>query len=114
MILLLVACHGPETDDSVSSCVPGAVPESYVVTRTPNPDPPEAGADTDWTVSFTDQDGCPIQDLQVSHDRMFHQILISEDLSSFQHIHPEDFGDITVDQIKAATWTLSVTLGTKS
>lgn len=50
----------------------------------------------------TDRQGMPAKELTVSHDRLLHIIIISEDLSYFTHIHPEDFGPITDEMLKGA------------
>lgn len=62
----------------------------------------ETGAAALWAgkpanISFliTDKKGKPVKGLAVSHERLLHIIIISEDFSSFAHIHPEDFGQIT-------------------
>lgn len=51
------------------------------------------------TYSIVRPDGRPEEDLLVEHDRILHTIIISEDFSTFAHIHPEDFAPIT-DEIK--------------
>ncbi|MFE8700486.1 hypothetical protein ACFYKX_07670 [Cytobacillus sp. FJAT-54145] len=37
--------------------------------------------------------GIPIQDFDVNHEKLLHLIIVSEDLSYFNHIHPEYLGD---------------------
>lgn len=41
-------------------------------------------------IALHDSKGNPIKDLQVSHERILHVILVSEDLEEFIHVHPED------------------------
>ncbi len=41
------------------------------------------------TITLTDLDGNPMDDLEVSHEKLMHLIVISEDLEVFQHLHPE-------------------------
>ncbi|OGH30494.1 MAG: hypothetical protein A3E40_04305 [Candidatus Levybacteria bacterium RIFCSPHIGHO2_12_FULL_37_9] len=41
-------------------------------------------------IALHDSKGNPINDLQVSHERILHVILVSEDLEEFIHVHPED------------------------
>lgn len=41
------------------------------------------------TVSLEDQDGNPVDELDVNHEKLMHLIVISENLESFQHLHPE-------------------------
>jgi cytochrome c-type biogenesis protein len=42
-------------------------------------------------IALHDKNGNPITDLQVSHEKILHVILVSEDLEEFMHVHPEDF-----------------------
>ncbi|KMJ56857.1 hypothetical protein AB685_19215 [Bacillus sp. LL01] len=41
------------------------------------------------TITLTDLDGNPMDDLEVSHEKLMHLVVISEDLEVFQHLHPE-------------------------
>jgi len=41
------------------------------------------------TVSLEDKDGNPIDELDVNHEKLMHLIVISENLESFHHLHPE-------------------------
>jgi hypothetical protein len=41
------------------------------------------------TITLTDLDGNPMDELEVSHEKLMHLIVISEDLEVFQHLHPE-------------------------
>ena len=45
---------------------------------------------SDLFIELHDTNGKPILDLQKSHERILHVILISEDLEEFMHVHPED------------------------
>ncbi|MFI9593892.1 hypothetical protein [Nonomuraea sp. NPDC052265] len=47
------------------------------------------GEPTDFTFSVTGPDGRPVTDYQVQHDKKLHFIVVSRDLGSFQHVHPE-------------------------
>lgn len=40
-------------------------------------------------ITLTDLDGNPMDELEVSHEKLMHLIVISEDLEVFQHLHPE-------------------------
>lgn len=41
------------------------------------------------TITLTDLEGNPVDDLEVNHEKMMHLIVISEDLEVFNHLHPE-------------------------
>jgi hypothetical protein len=58
------------------------------------------------SIFFTVKDakGKPIQDLVISHERIFHIIIISRDFSVFAHLHPEDFGPVTSDMKEKAKY----------
>jgi hypothetical protein len=58
------------------------------------------------SIFFTVKDakGKPIQDLVISHERIFHIIIISKDFSVFAHLHPEDFGPVTSDMKEKAKY----------
>ncbi|MBI5074335.1 MAG: hypothetical protein HZB62_04105 [Nitrospirae bacterium] len=58
------------------------------------------------TFRITDGKGRPAENLTISHERILHVIIISEDLSSFAHIHPEDFGPITDEMMKNARYSV--------
>ncbi|CAG9622042.1 hypothetical protein [Sutcliffiella rhizosphaerae] len=51
------------------------------------------------TVKLIDNQGNPMDDLEVNHEKLVHLILISEDLEIFRHLHPEkiDPGVFNVD-----------------
>jgi len=59
-------------------------------------------------ISFliTDKHGKAVTDLAISHERLLHVIIISEDFSSFAHIHPEDVGQITDEMKKNARYSV--------
>ena len=46
--------------------------------------------------------GAPIRDFQVVHDKQYHLFLISQDMTSFQHLHPTQQQD--------GSWTLTATV----
>ena len=56
-----------------------------------------AGAQATITFSIRDDNNKPIKDLLITHDRIIHVVIISEDLSVFGHIHAEDIGPITAE-----------------
>ncbi|WP_404348975.1 hypothetical protein [Sutcliffiella horikoshii] len=47
----------------------------------------------EMTITLTDLDGNPMDELEVSHEKLMHLIVISEDLEVFKHLHPEKVSD---------------------
>jgi hypothetical protein len=49
-----------------------------------------ANAPAEWEFRFIDpQTGQPIQAFEMNHDKAMHLVVVSQDLSSFAHLHPE-------------------------
>lgn len=44
---------------------------------------------TDFTFKVIGPDGTPVTDYEVEHDKKLHFIVVSRDLTSFQHLHPK-------------------------
>jgi hypothetical protein len=65
-----------------------------------------AQKETDLVFVVRDREGKAATGLTVSHERLLHIVIISEDFSSFAHIHPEDRGPITEEMKKAARFTV--------
>jgi len=61
----------------------------------------EAGRPQDLIIELKDEKGKPLTDLEFSHERLVHVVIISEDLETLGHVHAEDIGPIT-DEMKAA------------
>ncbi|MEU5863801.1 MULTISPECIES: hypothetical protein [unclassified Nonomuraea] len=59
------------------------------------------GEATDFSFSVTGPDGRAVTDYQVQHDKKLHFIVVSRDLGSFQHVHPEMAAD--------GVWSVKVT-----
>ncbi|MED4585785.1 hypothetical protein [Brevibacillus choshinensis] len=49
--------------------------------------------ETEVHVQITDQNGTPVNEFEINHEKLLHLIMVSDDLSSFSHIHPEFKGD---------------------
>ncbi|MFB9682009.1 hypothetical protein [Streptosporangium vulgare] len=58
-------------------------------TLTPETTTIEPGKATDFRFGVTGPDGRPVTGYQVLHDKKLHFIVVSRDLGSFQHLHPE-------------------------
>ena len=61
------------------------------------------------TFSLQDYQGNPIEDLVLDHNRIAHVIIASKDFSIFSHIHVEDFGPVTLEMRKTATFPVHYT-----
>jgi hypothetical protein len=113
MLLFLIACTSdPDSDTSGGECDAQDVPSEYDVRIGTDPDPPVAGESARFQVSVLDGNGCPVDDLQQTHTRMIHTVFVSADLEDFQHVHQEDFEDITADDLAAATFHFPITFPT--
>jgi hypothetical protein len=73
--------------------------------------PAEITAGSQATITFTirDDNNNPIRDLVITHDRLIHVVIISEDLSVFGHIHTEDIGPITAEMKNSARFPVHFT-----
>lgn len=111
MTLLLLACAGPSTPSESTPLDSGPqVVTSYNLDWSTEPSPLRAGEPGEFSVQITDQEGRPIEDLQLNHERMVHTMFISADWTYFAHLHHEDFADLTVDDLKNATYHFPLTL----
>jgi hypothetical protein len=65
---------------------------------------PELRRDREQTLAFriVDDNGQPVRDFDVTHEKRMHLILARRDLTGFQHLHPEMAAD--------GTWSTRVTL----
>lgn len=106
LLIVLLACEeaaGPGGADSAEPVT------GYDVVYSTDPSPPRAGEEAELTYTVVDQLGRPVEDLQLTHERMVHVVLVSRDLASFQHLHHEDYADLTADDLRAATFRFPVT-----
>ncbi|MBF0557379.1 MAG: hypothetical protein HQL08_01220 [Nitrospirae bacterium] len=68
-----------------------------------------AGQPADISFEIKDKQGKAAEDLTITHERLLHVIIVSEDFSSFAHIHPEDLGPITDKMKKDARFLVQYT-----
>jgi hypothetical protein len=117
-ILLLVACSGPLAIPPTPTPNPDAGPITQnhphgeggpggrLITRYGGPvavtlatQPADPHPDEPLTLTYTlkDAGGTPMtaNRLSIVHERLMHLIVVSQDLKSFAHIHPEDQGNGT-------------------
>ncbi|MEU1723900.1 hypothetical protein [Nonomuraea sp. NPDC005692] len=91
-----------EAPEQASSDTPGGLQVSQNG-YTLNPlTPIETGKATDFRFAVTGPNGRPVTDYQVEHDKKLHFIVVSRDLTTFLHLHPE----MTPDGI----WSVGLTL----
>lgn len=115
VILALLSCAGEPIDSGVEASDTAAgcsFSGGYVVTSSADPAPLTAGIQSEYSLQITDEAGCPIEDLQTNHERVIHSLFVSADLESFQHVHHEDFYELTVDNIRNATFHFPITFPT--
>lgn len=74
-----------------------------------DPAQPMAGEETILNFSFTNPDGSLVDDLMKHHGRRVHTLIISEDLASIGHIHPQDFTELTDGIIKSGEYSVKYT-----
>ncbi|MBF8193233.1 hypothetical protein ITP53_47710 [Nonomuraea sp. K274] len=99
------AGHGEHATQQVKSDTPGGLQVSENgYTLTPLTATIKPGERTDFRFTVTGPDGRPVTDYQVEHDKKLHFIVVSRDLVSFQHVHPE--------LAKDGTWSIELTLPT--
>ncbi len=60
-----------------------------------NTAPTEVNANQDVALSFSvkDKDGKPFDKLKIVHEKLIHLLVVSDDLSFFDHVHPEKLTD---------------------
>lgn len=69
----------------------------------------EANTKINLTIELKDEKNNPLTDLQISHERILHVIIVSEDFSAFSHIHPEDSGAVSRENLEKATFNVTYT-----
>jgi len=109
-LMMAFGCTGAveDTAETPDVCAEAVEVTDYAVDWSTAPEA-VAGDETTLSIAVRDQRGCPIPDLQVAHERFVHTLLISADLTSFQHLHHEDFTEITGYDIKDSAFAFPVT-----
>ena len=111
LLLGLAACTSAEDSAGDSAADTAEAPiTDYVVTYALDPDPLVAGAASEFTFRIRDQLGRPVPDLQTTHDRIVHVQSVSRDLTSFQHLHEEDYAALTADDLRNSTFHFPLTV----
>jgi len=62
--------------------------------------------------SLRDREGKTLSGITVSHERIVHVIVVSEDFTVFAHLHPEDFNAVTPEMIQDAQFSVNYSFPT--
>ena len=72
------------------------------------PDKPlEVNTKVNLTIELKDEKNDPLINLEISHERILHVIIVSEDFSVFNHIHPEDSGPLSPETLEKAAFNVA-------
>ncbi|MFD1539296.1 hypothetical protein [Nonomuraea guangzhouensis] len=97
------SAHSTETAAVAPEDTPGGLQMSENgYTLTPLTATIKPGEPTDFQFKVTGPGGGPVTDYQTKHDKKLHFIVVSRDLTSFQHVHPAEAG--------GGVWTIKLTL----
>ncbi|WP_188195962.1 hypothetical protein [Nonomuraea sp. SYSU D8015] len=97
------AGHGEHATEQAKNDTPGGLRVSENgYTLNPLTDAIKPGEPTDFRFTVTGPDNKPVTDYEVEHDKKLHLIVVSRDLGSFRHVHPE----MTPDGV----WSVKLTL----
>ena len=91
-LLLLAACSREpswedETVEEVSTRI--MADDVNVAWTLEDSDAPEAEGSKRIRLAIAKRDGTPIESFDLNHEKLLHLIIVSKDLSYFNHIHPE-------------------------
>lgn len=68
-----------------------------------------AGIPVSMTIRIKDREGKPLNNMEITHERVLHVVIVGQDLTTFAHIHPEDAGRDKEKMLKTATFPLRYT-----
>lgn len=94
---------------SVIATRPDTGTSSLQAAVTLDPERPRAGTPTTMLFSFTHPDGSAVGDLVAHHARRVHTMIVSRDLRTIGHIHPQDFGKVTDEVVRSGRYAVSYT-----
>ncbi|WP_043619498.1 hypothetical protein [Nonomuraea candida] len=84
------AGHGEHPAEPAKADTPGGLQVSQDgYTLTPLTTSIKPGEPTDFRFAVTGPDGEPVTGYEVEHDKKLHLIVVSRDLETFRHLHPE-------------------------
>lgn len=102
LALILAACSSSNSNgESMHEMHHGGNKESIDKTMdveaiwSTTPSEPRSTDKVNVSVQFKDASGMPIENYDINHEKLLHLIVVSRDLSQFQHLHPEYNGDGT-------------------
>jgi P-type Cu+ transporter len=67
---------------------------------------PIAGSESRFTVSVRDEHG-EVPPLFVDMEKLIHVVIVSKDQTVFAHVHPDDDGPLSEEEIRTATFDIS-------
>jgi Cu+-exporting ATPase len=83
--------HGHDASDSHGN---GSSNSNSIITKAVwSTENAQAGEDTTIRIHIQDENGKPVDKLDINHEKLLHLIVVSKDLSYFDHIHPEYKGN---------------------
>lgn len=96
-MLAAAGCSEP-----VAPVLEGTPTGPYRLTLQTIPAPPTPDTETDITLTLTRRASRkPVTDLQQVHERPLHTFIVARDFSSFAHLHQEDFGTRSAEDVAA-------------
>ncbi len=77
----------------------GGEATAYELEWTYEPEQPKSGEPVSIRTQVYDAEGKTVEQFELSHEKLMHLIVVSEDLSVFQHLHPDklDSGQFAVE-----------------
>lgn len=106
----MFAAHWSKMGHEAEEMPQGVIESDFHVTLSSSPSAVQAGKPFNLKIALHDKSDKPITDLQVSHERILHVILISEDMEEFKHVHPEDSGLLSRTQVISGEFSIPLTL----
>ena len=92
--------------DRSAPALEGTPTGPYRLTLETSPALPAPDAETALTLTLTHRrTGKPVTDLQQVHERPLHTFIVARDFSSFAHLHQEDFGTRSSEDVAAGRFS---------
>ncbi|MFK7696558.1 hypothetical protein [Paenibacillus sp. HJGM_3] len=80
--------HGGHGDSAPASSAGAEADKTKAVWKLSS-ETPQAKSDTKVSIAIQDDKGAAVEKFDISHEKKMHLIVVSDDLSYFNHIHPE-------------------------
>lgn len=81
------------------------IPEVNINIKTDKP--LEENTEVNLKIELKDEKNNPLTGIEISHERILHIIIVSEDFLIFSHIHPEDLGDVLPENLEKAVFNVA-------